>query len=130
MPAVETTPARRLPTIWELSDELWERIESILERRYPRAATGRPRADLRLMLNGLIFRMRSGVQWNQLPAQFGPDSTVHAWFQRFVADGVLEEIWAELVRACDELGAVSWEETNRAPRSTSWSTRTAVRWGS
>jgi putative transposase len=52
--------------------------------------------------------MRSGVQWNQLPAVFGPDSTVHGWFQRFVTDGVLEEIWAELVRECDELGGVSW----------------------
>ena len=43
MPPIETTPARVLPTIWELPDELWERIESILERRYPRASTGRPR---------------------------------------------------------------------------------------
>jgi transposase len=53
--------------------------------------------------------MRSGVQWNQLPAVFGPDSTVHGWFQRFVSDGVLGEIWAEVVRECDELGGVSWE---------------------
>jgi putative transposase len=97
-----------LPTIWELPDELWERIEPILERRYPRAATGRPRAELRLVLEGIIYRLRSGVQWNQLPRRFGADSTVHAWFQRFVEDGVLEEIWAELVRQCDELGAVGW----------------------
>lgn len=49
------------------------------------------------------------VQWNQLPRKFGADSTVHAWFQRFVENGVLEEIWAELVRECDELGAGSWQ---------------------
>lgn len=40
---------------------------------------------------------------------FGPDSTVHGWLQRFVADGVLCEIWAELVRECDALEAVAWE---------------------
>ncbi len=108
MPPAETTPAPVLPTIWELPDELWERIEPILARRYPRAATGRPRADLRLVLEGIVYRLRSGVQWNQLPRRFGSDSTVHAWFQRFVADGVLEEIWAQLVRQCDEFGAVSW----------------------
>jgi putative transposase len=98
-----------LATIWGLPDELWQRIEPILARRYPRAATGRPRADLRLVLEGIIYRLRSGVQWNQLPRRFGADSTVHAWFQRFVEDRVLEEIWAELVRECDELGAVCWE---------------------
>jgi putative transposase len=109
LPPIEITPARALPTIWELPDELWERIEPILSGRYPRAATGRPRADLRLVLEGIIYRLRSGVQWNQLPRKFGADSTVHGWFQRFVEDGVLEEIWAVLARECDELGAVRWE---------------------
>lgn len=109
MPAAEATAERPPPTIWELPDELWERIESILARRYPPARTGRPRADLRLMLDGIIFRMRTGCQWNRMPERFGPDSTLHDWFQRFVTDGALEEIWAELVRECAALGAVDWE---------------------
>ena len=109
MPAAETTAARPLPTIWELPDELWERIEPILARRYPPARTGRPRADLRRVLDGVIHRLRSGCQWNHLPREFGPDSTVHGWFQRFVKDGVLEEIWAALIAECEELGAVEWE---------------------
>jgi putative transposase len=109
LPVPDTTPERPLPTIWELPDELWERIEPILLRRYPAAPTGRPRADLRLVLDAIVYRMRSGVQWNRLPRCFGPDSTVHGWFQRFVADGVLEEVWAALVAECDELGMVLWE---------------------
>jgi putative transposase len=88
---------------------LWGRIAPILAARYPRVATGRPQADLRRVLDGIIYRMRSGVQWKQLPRQFGADSTVHGWFQRFAADGVLGEIWACLVAECEELGAVSWE---------------------
>ncbi len=108
MPGAETTCARPLPTIWEVPDELWVRIEPILARRYPPAATGRPRADLRRVLDAIIYRMRSGVQWNQLPRQLGACSTVHGWFQRLVADGVLCEIWAELVRECNELGGVQW----------------------
>ena len=109
MPPSDTTPGRPLPTIWELPDELWERIEPILARRYPPAGTGRPRADLRLVLDGLIHRMRSGCQWERLPERFGPTSTLHGWFQRLVADGVPEEIWAALAAECQELGAVLWE---------------------
>jgi putative transposase len=109
LPAAEAIAEGFVPTIWEVPDGFWERIVPILVRRYPPAGTGRPRADLRLMLDGIIFRMRTGCQWNQMPERFGPDSTLHDWFQRFVADGVLEEIWAELVRECDRLGAVCWE---------------------
>ena len=104
MPAIESTVEEPLPTIWEVPDELWQRIEPVLERRYPRARTGRPRADLRRVLDGIIYRMRSGVQWNQLPRQFGADSTVHGWFQRFVQDGVLSEIWGVITGECEALG--------------------------
>lgn len=109
MPAADPTSERPLPTIWELPDELWERIRPILERRYPPASTGRPRADLRRVIDGVIYRMRSGCQWNQLPERFGSDSTVHGWFQRFVADGALEEIWAAVALECDRQGALCWE---------------------
>ena len=61
------------------------------------------------MLDGVIHRLRSGCQWQHLPERFGASSTVHGWFQRFAADGLLEEIWAYLVRECEELGEVRWE---------------------
>lgn len=61
------------------------------------------------MLDGIIFRLRSGCQWSQLPERFGASSTVHGWFQRFSAAGFLEEMWAYLVRECEELGEVHWE---------------------
>jgi putative transposase len=138
-----------LETIWVVPDELWWRLEPILERRYPRKAIGRPRADLRRVTNGVIFRLRTGCQWNQLPRIFGDDSTVHRWFQRFAADGVLEELWAVLVSECGELGAVDWrwqaadgcmgkarfggEKRGRIPliepspvRSAAWSSRRAA----
>jgi putative transposase len=96
-------------TIWTVPDNLWAVLAEVLDEFYPAAATGRPRADLRRVLDGIIYRLRSGVQWNHLPAEFGSDTTVHRWFQRFVADGVFERLWAVLVGACDELGGVDWE---------------------
>src|SRR6185369_1415820 len=53
--------------------------------------------------------MRTGRQWGQLPRQLGPKSTVHDWFQRWCAGGVMERIWAALIEGCDELGGVDWK---------------------
>jgi putative transposase len=98
-----------LDTIWEIDDRLWAIIEPILEAYWPRKAIGRPLADWRRVLNGILYHLRTGCQWNQLPPQFGDDSTVHRWFQRWGQDGVLERIWAVLVEHCDELRGVEWK---------------------
>jgi len=101
-----------LETIWEVSDELWAKIEPILleDAPLPPASNGgKKRIDWRQAFNGIIFRMRTGCQWNQLPKQFGDDSSVHRWFQRWSKNGVMEKIWAALVEDCRELGGVSWE---------------------
>ncbi len=61
--------SRRVPlgTIWEVADEMWRRIEPILVDFRLRKPTGRHVANWRRMLNAIIFRMRSGCQWDQLP---------------------------------------------------------------
>ena len=98
-----------LPTIWDVPDDLWERIEPVILQLDPPKARGRKRADQRKMLEGIIFRMRSGCQWNHLPRELGDDSTIHRTFQRWVGGGVLEGIWAALIEECQELGGVDWE---------------------
>jgi putative transposase len=100
---------KALPTIWEVSDELWEIVQSILTELDPPAATGRPRTGQRAALNGIIYQMRSGVQWNQLPRRFGDDSSVHRTLQRWIGKGVLERLWAVLIENCAELGGVDWQ---------------------
>jgi putative transposase len=105
----KTKQRKPLPTIWEVSDDLWQRILPILEEFWPTKATGRHHADWRKAINAIIFRMRSGCQWDQLPHRFGPKSTVHDWFQRWCQGGIMQRIWAELAAACEELGAVDWQ---------------------
>jgi putative transposase len=97
-----------LETIWTLPDELWARIEPILLEFWPKKVTGRRVANWRRVLNGIIFRMRSGCQWAQLPGIIGPKSTVHDWFCRWCAGGVFERIMALLIAECDELREVDW----------------------
>ena len=66
---VRRKPRRKpLGTIWEISDELWRRIEPILLEFWPKKPTGRKVANWRKMLNAIIFRMRSGCQWDQARA--------------------------------------------------------------
>ncbi len=102
-----------LETIWEVPDRLWERIEPILLEDAPPPPQGATaagdRIDWRAAFNGIIFRLRTGCQWNKLPKQFGDDSSVHRWFQRWCRNGVFEKVWAVLVEECDELGAVDWK---------------------
>lgn len=101
---------KKLKTIWEVPDRLWDEfIEPVLMKRDAPKATGRPRIDARRALNGIIYQMRSGCQWNYLPARFGSDRSIHRTFQRWIKLGVFDEIWALLIDRCDELGGVDWE---------------------
>ena len=98
-----------IDTIWECPDDLWDNvILPVIEALDPPAATGRKRVDLRQALNGIIYQMRTGCQWNHLPIEFGDDSSVHRTMQRWIARGVFDEIWSVLVGHCEGLGAVAW----------------------
>src|SRR5438045_1061601 len=92
-----------LDTIWNVPDKLWEFVQIILDELDPPAATGRRRINPRRALDGIIFRMRTGCQWNHLPKEFGDDSSVHRTFQRWEQLGVLDQLWAVLMEQCDEL---------------------------
>lgn len=102
-------PDKPLPTLWRVPDELWRTIKPILDELDPPARTGRPRIDPRAALNAMIYRMRSGCQWNQLPSDFPDDASVHRTMQRWNDREIFPAIWATLVEACDELGGVDFE---------------------
>jgi len=102
-------PDKPLPTIWRVPDELWHNIEPILSELDPPAKTGRPRIDPRAALDGMIYRMRTGCQWNQLPKEFPDDASVHRTMQRWIEGEVFSSIGALLVEVCDELGGVDFE---------------------
>ena len=98
-----------IATIWQVPDDLWAVVAPILAELDPPKPKGRPRVDARATLDAIIFRLRSGCQWNQLPERFPDDSSVHRTFQRWVRLGVFERIWSTLLASCEELGGVDWE---------------------
>jgi putative transposase len=101
--------SKSLPTIWEVPDDLWERIERLINEHDPPKTTGRPRTDARRILDGIIFRFRTGCQWNHIPKVYGDDSTIHRAFQRWVEINLFEMIWYLLAAECDELALVDWK---------------------
>lgn len=103
-----TKRKRPMPTLWEVPDELWERAEPLLKRLDPPRATGRPPVDRRRVLDAIIFRLRTGCQWNHIPRVYGDDSTIHRCFQRWCELGFFKKLWAKLVKECDELNGVQW----------------------
>lgn len=102
---------KRLETVWACPDDLWDDyVQPVLERLDPRKpGPGRNRIDARKALNGIIYQLRTGCQWNVLPKRFGDDSSVHRTMQRWIEQGVFAEIWSLLIEHCDELDGAYWQ---------------------
>jgi putative transposase len=100
---------KTLETIWRVPNELWSKVEVVLDDRDAPSGNGRPRIDQRAALDGIIYVLRTGCQWGALPEEFGDDASVHRTMQRWMSKGVFEAIWALLVHDCDELGGVDFE---------------------
>jgi putative transposase len=98
-----------LQTLWRIPDSAWALSAPILAKRDPPKPIGRLRIDPRRALDAMIFRLRSGCQWNHLPRECPDDSSVHRTMQRWVSRGVFPEVWAVLVRECDDLGGLHWD---------------------
>ncbi len=80
-----------------MPDELWERIEPLLEPFKRKRSGGSPPLPQRTVLAGILYRCRSGCQWAMLPVCYGSKSTVHEHFQRWTKAGVLTEIFRILL---------------------------------
>lgn len=92
-----------------LTDEQWKAIEPHLpekERSAPGRKGGRPWADARRVLDGVLWVMRTGAPWADLPRRFPPYQTCHRRFQRWASDGLMPKILAALRRDLERRGGV------------------------
>ena len=77
----------------DLTDQQWSVVSSILPADPVRSdKRGRPWTDRRTVLNGVLWILRTGAPWKDLPARYGAYQTVHRRFQRWVGSGVLEQV--------------------------------------
>ena len=89
-----------------LSDEQWALIEDLLPARTHRQ--GRPFADARSMVEGIIYRYRCGIAWRDVPSVFGPWQTIWTWHRRLAANGTWDVLLSRLLAVADAAGQVDW----------------------
>lgn len=77
-----------------LTDEQWEYIQPLLP---PHAKEGKPRADDRQTINAILYVLKTGTPWNDLPGEYGDDSTANRRLIRWEDEGVWKRIMDALV---------------------------------
>lgn len=81
---------------YELSEVQWERIEGYLPGK--KSDPGRSGGDNRLFVNGVMWVLRSGARWSDLPERYGKWKTVHKRFCRWAKAGVWEKVFESLIK--------------------------------
>ena len=74
----------------EIDDRLWAKIEPILPDQKPK--TGRPRVDLRKTFNGILYVIKTGITWSDVPRMYGAKSTVHRLHLELCKSGAYQKI--------------------------------------
>ena len=93
-----------------LTDEQWERIKPFIPQPRKTAKGGRPRADDRACLEGILWVLRSGARWRDLPERFPSPSTCWRRLVDWETDDVLVRIWQAFLDTLNEQGLLDWEE--------------------
>ena len=93
-PAVSADPPAPLRLLGApaLTDEHWEQVRPLLPPQKPQ--TGRPAVDHRLMVEGMLWVVRTSSSWRELPERFRPWSTVSSRYQRWCKEG----LWARILQ--------------------------------
>lgn len=89
----------------ELNDAEWARLQPLL----PPHKTGRPRHDDRRLLNGILWKLATGVPWRDLPERYGPWPSVYTRFRRWTQAGVWDHLFAAVQQQADAAGELDWE---------------------
>ena len=88
----------------ELTDAQWERVKDLLPGRA--GTRGRPAADNRLFLNAVVYVLKTGIPWRDLPERYGHWNSVWRRFDRWCAAGVWERVFAAL---CESDAGFDWQ---------------------
>jgi transposase len=95
----------------DLTDAQWSLVEPILPEDPVREdGRGRPWSDRRKVLNGVLWILRTGAPWKDLPPRYGPYQTTHRRFQDWVKSGVMEDLLLTLAQHLKDAGGLDLKE--------------------
>ena len=92
--------------IYRVEDALWGRLSKFIP--VPRGSGRRTTRD-KECFEGIIYVMRTGCQWKELPKEYPPKSTVHDALQRWRKSGMFINLWMEILIEYDDLIGLDWE---------------------
>lgn len=84
---------------YELTSAQWARIENLLAGKA--SDPGRTGADNRTFVNAVLWVLRSGARWSDMPERYGKYKTVHKRFTRWAAKGIWDKVFANLIKDRD-----------------------------
>ncbi len=90
----------------ELTDTQWQVVEPLVPRPNH---MGRPPRDAREMLESMLWLLRAGAPWRDLPVEFGPWQTVYTRFCQWRDDGTLDRVVKRLQVRLGDAGKLDWE---------------------
>ena len=91
----------------DLTERQWKRLKSLLPAQQPE--TGRPCKDHRTTINGMLWILRTGAPWRDLPERYGAWETVAGRFSRWRKSGLWQKILQSLHQQADASGHLNWE---------------------
>jgi transposase len=90
---------------YELEDTEWDLIKNL----FPRQCRGGRWNDHRTTLNGMIWILRSGAPWRDMPERYGKWKSVNDRFNRYRRDGTFDRILKALQIRLDKQGKIDWD---------------------
>jgi len=93
-----------------LTDELWERVALLLPQVTPCPEGGRPRASDRECFEGIVWVLRSGARWRDLPDHFPSPVTCWRRHRDWTAAGVWKDVWDLVLVELAERGRLDLDE--------------------
>ena len=91
----------------ELTNIQWQRLQPLLPPQTPK--TGRPAPDHRTSIAGLLWMLRTGAPWRDLPACYGPWRPVASRFSRWQQAGIWSQLLAAVQAHADAASQLNWE---------------------
>ena len=100
-------PPRSIHRRGELTNAQWQCLQPLLPIQKPHV--GRPNLDHRSVINGILWILRTGAPWREMPERYGKWQTVSGRFYRWQKDGLWQRILSTLQQQADAQGKLNWQ---------------------